>query len=204
MIKIKMMPVGLLGANCYLVYNSDTCEAVVIDPGSEYGRIKRQLDVDGMKVKAVLLTHGHFDHCNAARDFRRDGAKVYIHEADKLLLETDYNMSSLTNEPFRSFDPDVLVTDGTVIRECGMTFKVIYTPGHTVGSVCYILDNNIFTGDTLFCMGVGRTDLPTGNVRAFEDSLKNVLFALEGDYNVFPGHGEPTSLEFERRHNPYV
>ena len=203
MMKIKTVPVGLLGANCYLLYNTDTREAVAVDTGGDYCRIKRQLDLDGMKLKAVLLTHAHFDHCNAAGEFKRDGAKIYLHAADKILLETDYNMSSLTGEPFRSFVPDVFVHDGDVINECGMTFRVLYTPGHTVGSVCYVVGNNIFSGDTLFFMGAGRTDLPTGDAHALERSLKNLL-SLDGDYNVYPGHGEFTSLGFERRYNPYV
>lgn len=204
MIKLKMIPVGLLGANCYLLCNEETKEAVLIDPGADYPRIKRQLDIDAMSVKAVLLTHGHFDHCNAVSEFKKDGAKVYIHGADKILLETDLNMSSLTGEVFRSFVPDVLVSDGDIITECGITFSVLHTPGHTAGSVCYLVGDGIFTGDTLFCMGVGRTDMPTGDAHALENSVRNVLFALNGDYKIYPGHGETTTLEFERRNNPYV
>lgn len=204
MIKLRMIPVGLLGANCYLLCNQDTHEAVVIDPGADYPRIKKQLDLVASTAKAVLLTHGHFDHCNAAAEFKRNGAKIYLHRADKILLETDYNMSSLTGEVFHSFEPDVLLENGDKINECGMTFDVLHTPGHTAGSVCYVVGDGIFSGDTLFYLGVGRTDLPTGDAHAIIGSVRNVLFALKGDYKVYPGHGEITSLEFERRNNPYV
>ena len=110
-------------------------------------------------------------------------------------------MSELTGGPFNSFTPDVLLNGGETIEECGMSFKVIHTPGHTAGSVCYITEDKLFTGDTLFYLGVGRTDLPTGNYRELEHSVRDILFKLKGDFAVFPGHGELTALSFEKEHN---
>ncbi len=205
MIKITMLPVGLLEANCYIVVRDDEHEdAVLIDPGADAARIERELDKARLSVKAVLLTHGHFDHCNAARYFQAKGAKVYLHEADEIMTRTRLNMSELTGEPFNAFTPDVLLTNGTEIDECGMTFRTLHTPGHTAGSVCYLLEDKLFTGDTLFCLGVGRTDLPTGDYRMLVSSVRDVLFKLSGDYSVFPGHGELTTLSYEKKHNMFA
>ena len=204
MIKVVMLPVGLLEANCYIVYDDGRTDAVLVDPGAQPERIERELDRRGLKVSAVLLTHGHFDHCNAVYAFAEKGAKVYLHSSDEIMTRTRLNMSELTGEPFRSFVPDVLLTDGNEINECGMRFTALHTPGHTAGSVCYALGDKLFTGDTLFRFGVGRTDLPTGDHRCLERSVRDILFALPGDREVYPGHGELTSLDLERKYNMFA
>lgn len=201
MIKVKMFPVGLLGANCYIVYDEDYDGAVLIDPGAEADTIECELAKLHRAPKAVLLTHGHFDHCNAVYAFAAKGAKVYMHAADEIMTRTRLNMCELTGEPFNVFKPDVLLCDGSEISECGMEFRVIHTPGHTAGSVCYMTEDKLFTGDTLFHLGVGRADLPTGDYRQLEHSVRDILFALSGDYTVYPGHGELTALSFEKKYN---
>ena len=129
---------------------------------------------------------------------------MYLHEADEIMTRTRLNMSELTGEPFNAFTPDVLLANGTEIDECGMIFRTLHTPGHTAGSVCYLLEDKLFTGDTLFCLGVGRTDLPTGDYRMLVSSVRDVLFKLSGDYSVFPGHGELTTLSYEKKHNMFA
>ncbi len=201
MIKVIMLPVGLLEANCYIVYDESRNDAVLIDPGAQARRIEQELGKTGRTVKAVLLTHGHFDHCNAAGFFAGNGAKIYMHEADEIMTRSSLNMHELTGEPFNAFRPDVLLSDGSVVNECGMSFRTLHTPGHTAGSVCYLLGDKLFTGDTLFRLGVGRADLPTGDYGQLVRSVRDILFRLSGDYTVLPGHGEPTTLSYERECN---
>lgn len=205
MINVKRLTViSAIATNCYIVNESGRTDAVVIDPGAEYEKIKRVLSESGLTAKAVLLTHAHYDHCNAAARFQRDGCAVYLHSADEVLLETKENLAYRHGVEFNSFSPDILFSDGYAIDECGMIFTAIHTPGHTGGSVCYIAENFIFSGDTLFYMTVGRTDFATGSHSALISSVRDKLFTLNGDYTVCPGHGDITTLDFERKNNPYV
>lgn len=203
MINVKVVTVGVLAENCYIVYNEGSDKAVLIDPGDNYEKLSRVLDENKLKPVAVLLTHAHFDHCNVASKFQADGCKVYVHIDDEQLIRTEMNMASGMGFRFNKFTPDVLVCDGYEIDEAGITFKVMHTPGHTGGSVCYITDNIIFSGDTLFYLDVGRCDLPTGNHKLLAKSLERIA-ALSGDYIIYPGHGETTTLDYERKNNPYV
>ena len=200
--KIISVTVGPISTNCYIVYNETNNEAVVIDPGAEANKIQFELDKRGLNIKAILLTHGHFDHTNAIKALSKNGVKIYLHGQDEPFATAGNTF--FPGMYVSSFCVDVFVSDGDLINEAGLTFKVISTPGHTRGSVCYVVENNIFSGDTLFYMSVGRTDFPMGNTAALIDSVKNKLFALDGNYTVFPGHGESTTLEFERKYNPYV
>ncbi len=195
--------VSAIATNCYIVNAVGSSEAVIIDPGAEYDKLQAVLRDNKLTAKAVLLTHAHYDHCNAAARFQADGCKIYMHANDLFLLESKENLAARHGLEFNCFKPDVLVADGESIRECGITFKVIHTPGHTSGSVCYVAENCIFSGDTLFCLSVGRTDFATSSTEDIISSVKE-LFALEGDYFVYPGHGDGTTLDFERKYNPYV
>jgi len=195
MIKIiKIEPQGF-ASNSYLVTENQK-DAILIDAAlpSAIERAKRE----NLSVRYVLLTHGHFDHiggCNAAQSV---GAKIYCSEKEKEVIKK-YNLA----EEFSSFIPPFDV-DGVLEEKqydfCGVKVDVIFTPGHTSGGVSFKIGNNLFTGDALFFCGMGRTDFPTGNAQELKDSLKK-LFALRGDYNVFPGHGEETMLSYERRRN---
>lgn len=205
MINVKRVTVfSAIATNCYIVNEIGRTDAVIIDPGAEYGKLKRILDESGLTAKAVLLTHAHYDHCNAAAQFQKDGCTVYLHSADEILLKTDNNLACRHGIEFNSFEPDILLTDGYVIDECGMSFTTLFTPGHTGGCVCFVTENVIFSGDTLFYMTVGRTDFATSSTTALISSVRDKLFALKGDYTVYPGHGDITTLDFERKNNPYV
>ena len=164
--------------NTYIVSENGT-DAVIIDPGDDIKLIVDTLEENNLTCKAMLVTHGHFDHCNACRFFQEQGAKVYMHKKDELLVRTVYNLANKFAVEFHRFLIDNYVKDGDLLSLYGLNFKVMHTPGHTGGSCCYILNNSIiFTGDTLFNLSIGRTDFPTGNASQMKKSLKK-LFDLE-------------------------
>lgn len=177
-------------------------QAIVVDPGANATKISEFIAGKNATLKYILVTHAHFDHIGAVAELQAEGASVYI-------SQTDYDHVS-ENDQFgdfahvKPFNADVTVKEGDVLELIGHTFKVMETPGHTAGGVCYIMDDEtIFSGDTLFRLSVGRTDLPYGNHDDIINSLKK-LFALPHDYEVLPGHSRPTTLDFERKCNPYV
>ena len=188
------MCVGSYRTNCYMLWGKDEC--VLIDPGFEPEQILEQVLCKGKKVAAILLTHGHFDHVGGVRHIANEtGCPVYIHEADVAL-------------PSRHSNGDIYHThtygEGDVLDIAGMTFRVLHTPGHTPGSICLLCGDVMLAGDTLFAGTCGRTDIPPyGNPMQMKESLTR-LKALTGDYQVFPGHGHATTLEEERRTNPYM
>lgn len=186
---------GSLYTNCYMVWqdSADTC--ILIDPGFDPEQILEKVRAIGKKVEAILLTHTHHDHVfGVKRIVEITGCKVYVHQAE---LTIDH----------RTQPGDICATDfyadGDMVELAGISFKVMHTPGHTAGSVCLITDEVIFSGDTLFAGTCGRTDLAGGSPTQMRDSLTR-LRGLEGNYRVFPGHGEDTDLEFERQLNPYM
>ena len=197
---VRCITVGALGENVYILEGEGG--AVVIDPGDEYERIVRALGKT--PCTHVLLTHAHIDHIGAVAKLQQQGAKVILHEADGPLLTGSGNLARSFGILLEPFTPNELLCGGeTLSLPCGQV-GVIHTPGHTAGSVCYALENALFTGDTLFCLSVGRTDFPSGDASALRHSIRRKLFALPGDYTVYPGHGEPTTLDFERENNPYA
>ena len=192
--KLTSLTVGSIGTNCYILYNETTKAAVVIDPSDEATLVEARIEALGLQVQAILLTHGHFDHGgDVARIRKRTGAPVYLHPADRALP------SWLTH----GLTADRDLADGDELELAGMVFTVLHTPGHTPGSVCFLCGDLLFAGDTLFAGSCGRTDLPGGSGADMLRSLRR-LAELDGDYRVFPGHGEETTLERERRRNPYV
>lgn len=201
--KIYHLRTGPLNVNTYFLVNEQTKEAVIIDGGENYKRIKQVEEQLGVKIKALLLTHAHFDHSGNAKKLQDDGAKVYIGELDANKLLDDGTLASHFGRKFEHLTADVKVKDGQEFCECGITFTVIATPGHTDGSVTYMTENALFTGDTLFLECVGRTDFPTGNKDVLVNSVKR-LFALEGEYTVYPGHDDFTTLSHERVNNIFV
>ena len=150
-----------------------------------------------------MLTHAHFDHAGNAKALQDDGVKVYVSKLDAPKLKNSLNLASDFGRHFDYLDADFTFTDGQVLQIEGITIKVIATPGHTDGSVTFLVDNMLFTGDTLFLQSIGRTDFPTGDRDTLINSVKK-LFALEGDYNVYPGHQDFTTLEHERKNNFFV
>ena len=192
--KLTSLTVGSIGTNCFILYDEKTRDAVVIDPSDEAELVEARITALGLKVRAILLTHGHFDHGGDVERIRRlSGAPVYLHPADRALP------SWLTH----GLKADHDLAEGEVLELAGMRFTVLHTPGHTPGSVCFRCGDRLFAGDTLFAGSCGRTDLPGGSGADMLQSLRR-LAGLEGDCTVFPGHGDMTTLDRERRSNPYV
>ena len=200
--KLYHLQSGPLNVNSYFLVN-DKNQAVVIDGGENYKKIKQVSEQYGFDIKAVLLTHAHFDHSGNAKKLQDDGAQIYISKIDAPKLLNDDNLSSDFGRKFEYLTADYTFTDGEVLNVCDIAIKVIATPGHTDGSVCFMVENALFTGDTLFLGSVGRTDFKSGNREDMVNSIKK-LFNLEGNYTVYPGHDEFTTLERERKYNIFA
>ena len=198
---------GSLGEHIYLLGADDRDDAIVIDPGEEKSALDA-LKRDGKNCVAVLLTHGHFDHIGGVRALKETfGAKVHIHEADAGMLGSNrMSLAVLTGQLGKFVEPDVLLKGGETLNLAGLTLDVIHTPGHTMGGVCYALksERKLFVGDTLFLEGAGRTDFPGGDEKELFHSIADRLFPLEGDFEVYCGHEEDTTLEYERKNNPFI
>ena len=194
---IKTIPVGQLETNCYVVVNEETLACVVIDPGDESNAIMDYIESNRLRCEAIMLTHGHFDHVGAVNEIlEQTGFALYINPRDEGYEVGKSGMKFKMPEGGKYYD------DGDIIVEAGLEFKVLATPGHTPGSVCLICGGALFTGDTLFRGSCGRADLPGGSMREEMRSLKKIC-ELEGDYEVYPGHMDSSSLERERRFNHY-
>ena len=208
MITVRAFSVGLMGTNAYIVTDTETNEAAVIDPGFDDAHLTSALDeYDEGKVRYILLTHGHFDHIGAAELYaKKYNAQIVISEEDsEFLSEPSLNLAGEFNLSLEPFKADIILSDGDVLKLGNTEFSFILTPGHTKGSGCFVFsdDNVIFSGDTLFLSSIGRTDFPTGNTGEMLKSLRK-LRNLEGDYTVYPGHDSSTKLSYEREKNPYL
>ncbi|MFW5779977.1 MAG: MBL fold metallo-hydrolase [Bacillota bacterium] len=201
--KVQKLQVGYLQTNCYIVTCEEQREAAVIDPGGNYETIKAYLDQNNKVAAAVLLTHGHFDHIMAAKKLQDTGAKVYINVLDGDMLQNSGYTTRDLGIKIPPFYADKLFVDNDIIKVGKLEFKALHTPGHTKGSSCFVIEDTIFSGDTMFYQNYGRTDFRGGSQEAIERSLKK-LMSLEGDYKVLPGHMEITTLDHERKHNPVV
>ena len=194
---IKTLPVGQLETNCYIVSNENTLECVVIDPGDEANRILDYNEDNKLKCVAILLTHGHFDHVGAVDEVAEStGATVYMHELD------DAKVSSMFMMSYHLPESGVYLKDGDVLNLAGLEFHIMATPGHTLGGVTIRCEDALFTGDTLFKGSCGRVDLPGGDLNTIMDSIRFIC-QLPGDYEVYPGHMDSSTLERERMFNYY-
>ncbi len=197
----------VMGVNTYVLYNEKTREAVIIDPSFDTKKIKDCVKAEKLKVVAILLTHGHYDHIAGLEEIRSQyGVPVYIGKDDaQMLLDSRINLSESFGEPITCKPAEHLLEDGETIHVAGMQIKAISTPGHTRGGVTYVVDDVLFTGDTLFNLSIGRTDFPGGDFDELMQSLKK-LSALDEkeDYTVHPGHESSSSLDFEIINNPYM
>lgn len=203
--EIRILPVGELQTNCYVAYEADK-QAVVIDPGAQAADILDTVRRDGLTVAYVLLTHVHFDHIEAAGELlKATGAKLLVPAEDEAALTSPVlSLTSLFRPGARcDLRADRVLRDGDEVTAGALTLRVMHTPGHTPGSSCYCGDGALFSGDTLFAGSAGRTDFPGGDAPALRRSLER-LAALPGDCKVYPGHGDTTTLEAERRGNPYM
>ena len=194
----KIGPIGF-AANSYFL-TQDGKNAVAVDPAQP--RIASEAEKRGLTVRYALFTHGHFDHIGGAAALQSAGAKIGCPEKE-CELALHFNLArELGGTEIAPFKVDFTLNEGETTL-CGIAFRIIETPGHTAGGVCYLAENSLFTGDTLFQGSIGRSDLPTGSGAQLERSVKK-LYALAGDFAVYPGHGDDTSLEYERKYNAFI
>lgn len=203
---IEHIRVGDLGTNCYIFGDSNTKEVVVVDPGYEGSRIMNVIESNAFTVKYIVLTHGHLDHIGAVQYIKeRTSAQVVIHKLDsKMLIDPVQNLSAFVMEhPIVQPEADRIIEGGDVLSIGSGSFKIIHTPGHTMGSICILFDKNLFSGDTLFKETVGRTDLPGSSHSDILRSIKK-LIELDEDIKVYPGHGDISSIGHEKIYNPFI
>lgn len=206
-IKLQIVPVGALGANCYILWDIKTMEGIIVDPGSEASKIIGVVKKNKLSIKYIINTHGHYDHIGANQELKSKlGAEILVHEADGPLLESPMMNLSFLKPAIRNVQhtPDRLLKEGDIITVGAISLEVIHTPGHTQGSICLLGDNFILTGDTLFEGSIGRTDLPGGSYDDIHASLKDKLQTLSDDLVVYPGHGPATTIGQEKLNNPFL
>ncbi len=206
-LKIGRIVLGMCQTNCYFVYEEGSRRAIVFDPADKGDYIFNGLKEKGFTVEAILLTHGHFDHIWGVEQLRElSGAKVYAYEGEKELCEdASLNVSKGAGRAC-TIKADEYVKDGEEITAAGISCRLIATPGHTGGSCCYYFENDkiLISGDTLFQESVGRTDLPTGSMSMLVHSVKEKLLPLPEEVKVYPGHGESTTIGYEKKYNPFL
>lgn len=205
-IKIGRMTLGVCATNCYFLYREGSQQVVFVDPGDRGADIYEALKRKGLSVAAILLTHGHFDHIWGAQKLRElSGARIYALDAEKVVCQDAYVNVSAQAGRKATIDPDEWLTDGQELSLAGISIRVIATPGHTIGSCCYYVEEAGFliAGDTLFSGSVGRTDFPTGSMSRLIRSIKEKLFLLPDETKVYPGHGEETTIGAEKLYNPF-
>lgn len=205
--KVEHDVVGVVGTNCYFAVNEETKECLIIDPGDNADMLAEKIRQGGYTPVAILLTHGHFDHIMGVEGLRETfHIPVYVHEDDEQMLKRpDLNAGAMIGARV-SLMADELLHDGDELMLAGMKIRVLHTPGHTPGGVCFYFPEEevLFSGDTLFCESVGRTDLPGGSMGALIRSLKERVMKLPDLTVVYTGHGEPTKIGYEKQNNPFL
>ena len=188
--------------NSYILYDDESKKCLIIDLGGDFSEISALTDRYGLTVEGVILTHGHYDHIAGARDALDKGVKIFAGEEEyELLKDPIKNVSRLFGKANYGVEITGLLREGRY-GICGIDFEVIKTPGHTQGSICILVGDLLFSGDTLFCGSFGRCDLPTGDIAKLKNSITNKLFTLCDGVTVLPGHGDATTIEKERKSNP--
>ncbi len=206
-LKIEQYIVGSVSTNCYFAINDETKEVLILDPGASAKQLAQKIKEKELKPAAILLTHGHFDHASAAEELAQLlNVKIYAHEAEKETLENpNINLSGWEGKS-DSYHADEYLKDEQELSLAGFQIKVLHTPGHTEGGCCYYFmeQNTLFSGDTLFCMSIGRTDFPKGSASQLIRAIREKLMDLPDETMVYSGHGEETTIGMERIHNPFL
>ncbi len=205
-VKVERIVVGPLFSNCYLVWDDSTKEGVVIDPGDDAQKILKRIKQIGIKIKYILVTHGHFDHVGAVSTIKKETEAEFLAHRNDYVFIKDAESSAcrwgvIIKQPP---EPDGFIEDGDIISVDGFELKVIHTPGHSPGGVSFLYNNMVFCGDTLFQGSIGRTDFRMGSFEELSESIKNRLYTLSDDTIVYTGHGPPTTIGDEKRFNPFV
>lgn len=206
-LKIEKLVLGAVQTNCYLAVNADSRDALIIDPADKAKNISQKIQELKIRPVGILLTHGHFDHIGAALELKKEfQIPIFAQEQEKVILEDpNLNLSSMFGLPFQ-IEADIYLKDQEELELAGFHIKVLHTPGHTKGGICYYLPQELvmFSGDTLFRESVGRTDFPTGSASVLRDSVKRLLTSLPENTIVYPGHDMKTDIAHERRNNPFA
>lgn len=203
--KVDALPLGNLNTNCYFLISEDTKEAVIIDPADQGEVIINKIKSDELDVKYIILTHAHFDHMGALDQIKEfTKAPIVIHDEENgALSDKNLNLSFAFRSPNPESEADIIVKDKDTLPFSNDKLTFIHTPGHTKGSMCIKINDILFSGDTLFYLSMGRVDFPGGNMNEMSQSLAK-LMTLGDDTIVYPGHGDSTTIGYERTNNPYI
>jgi hydroxyacylglutathione hydrolase len=203
---LEILAVGALETNCYILGDEKTKQAVVIDPGGDFEIIEEHLKKLKLKVQYIILTHGHVDHIGALGELKKTTqAKILIHSKDSAMLyDPNQNLSIFSGDKIIPIKADRLLEDGDIIQCGGIKLEVLHTPGHTPGGISLLTDKMIFTGDSLFCGSIGRTDFPGSSFQNLIQSIKDKLLSRDDDYIIYPGHGPSSTIGEERKNNPFL
>jgi glyoxylase-like metal-dependent hydrolase (beta-lactamase superfamily II) len=204
--EFKRLPLGIFQANCYILHDENTNETAVIDPSGDFPEIKSFIEANELKVKYIIITHGHGDHIGALRELKEyTNADVCIHREDIEMLKcSKKNYSAEMGGPLVDMLADKLLEDGDIL-ELGLTkLNIIHTPGHSRGGICIYCEGSLFSGDTLFACSIGRTDLAGGSMDEIIASIKNKLMILPDETGVYPGHGPASTILIEKKRNPFL
>ncbi len=202
--EIIKIPLGSFQTNCYIVHNNQS--AAIIDPGFSSDTVIKILEDNNLQPEKIILTHGHGDHIGAVSDLKNKyNISVIAHKNEKEILNNSkLNLSEVMETGAIEIDADEYVVDGDIIEISDMEFKVLYTPGHTIGGMCLYIDKYLFSGDSIFQYSIGRTDFPTGDYDTLINSIKTKIYILPDETIILSGHGETTSVEFEKQYNQFV
>jgi hydroxyacylglutathione hydrolase len=204
--EVKRLPLGIYQANCYILFDEKTKETAIIDPGGDFPKIKSFIEDNELKVKYIIITHGHGDHIGALGELKDyTNAVVCIHREDnKMLKYSKMNYSAEMGYPLVEMSADKMLSDGDELILGDTKLSVIHTPGHSLGGICIYCKGSLFSGDTLFACSIGRTDLAGGSMDEIINSIKSKLLTLPDDTAVYPGHGPSSTILIEKKRNPFL
>ena len=202
----KGMPLGGMQTNCYILGDEESGKCAVFDPAAEADKILSFVEGNGFKVQYIILTHVHADHIMGLDKLKKlTDAKIVVHKGDaEMLNDSSYTLSDLFLSTAPQSTVDIVANDGDILELGSLNLNVIHTPGHTLGGMCVFCGDTLVAGDTLFASSIGRTDFPGGDYDTLIESIKDKLMVLDDDINVYPGHGMPTTIGYERKNNPYL